>query len=56
VILYFDAYTKHQYAALKSKDLKNWTDVTKQLSMPTGIRHGTAFEVSGELVKDLLKQ
>ena len=56
VILYFDAYTKHHYAALKSKDLKNWTDVTKQLSMPTGIRHGTAFEVSGELVKDLLKQ
>lgn len=56
VILYFDAYTKHHYAALKSKDLKKWEDVTQQLSMPKGIRHGTAFEVSGEVVKALLKQ
>ena len=56
VIVYFDAYTKHHYAALKSKDLKTWVDVTKDLVMPKGIRHGTAFEVSGEVVKELLKQ
>lgn len=56
VIVYFDAYTKHHYAALKSKDLKTWVDVTKELVMPNGIRHGTAFEVSGDVVKELLKQ
>lgn len=56
VILYFDAYTKHHYGALKSKDLKTWTDVTKELVMPEGIRHGTAFEVSGTIVKELMKQ
>jgi beta-xylosidase len=56
VILYFDAYTKHHYAALKSTDLKSWTDVTKDLVMPKGIRHGTAFEVPGEVVKQLMKQ
>jgi hypothetical protein len=54
VILYFDAYTKHHYAALASRDLKHWRDVTKDLVMPKGIRHGTAFEVSGEVVKKLL--
>jgi predicted GH43/DUF377 family glycosyl hydrolase len=56
VILYFDAYTKHHYAALKSADLNSWTDVTKDLVMPKGIRHGTAFEVSGNVVKELMKQ
>lgn len=56
VILYFDAYTKHNYAAFKSKDLKNWKDVTPLLSMPRGIRHGTAFEVSGDVMRELLKQ
>ena len=56
VILYYDVYTKHHYAALTSRDLKQWKDVTKSLSMPKGIRHGTAFEVSGAVVKELLKQ
>lgn len=55
VILYFDAYTKHHYAALSSRDLKNWKDVTSELSMPKGIRHGTAFEVPGAVVRELLK-
>jgi hypothetical protein len=55
VIVYFDVYTKHHYAALASTDMKTWRDVTKDLVMPKGIRHGTAFEVSGEVVKKLLE-
>ncbi len=55
VILYFDAYTKHHYAALKSSDLETWTDVTPQLQMPKGIRHGTAFAVSRDILEVLLK-
>ncbi len=55
VILYFDAYTKHHYAALKSKDLKRWREVTKDLVMPNGVRHGTAFEVSAEVLAGLRK-
>lgn len=54
VMLYFDAYTRHHYAGLKSRDLKEWTDITGSLSMPEGIRHGTAFEVSGSVVRKLL--
>lgn len=55
VIVYFDAYTKHHYAALASRDLKHWRDVTKDLVMPPGIRHGTAFEVSAEVLRKLLE-
>lgn len=55
VIVYFDAYTKHHYAALASSDLKHWRDVTQELVMPKGIRHGTAFEVSGAVLRKLLE-
>lgn len=55
VFLYFDAYTKHHYAALKSKDLETWMDVTPNLRMPKGIRHGTAFAVSRKILEPLLK-
>jgi hypothetical protein len=53
VILYFDAYTRNQYRALASKDLKEWSDVSRELVMPQGIRHGTAFEVSPRILKGL---
>lgn len=56
VILYFDSYTQHHYSALSSTDLHSWKDITKDLSMPKGIRHGTAFKVPGGLVKKLLRQ
>lgn len=44
-IVYFDRYREHRYGALSSPDLKSWGDVTSQLVMPDGIRHGTAFRV-----------
>jgi hypothetical protein len=53
--VYFDKYTKHQYGVVTSKDLINWNDESEKLSMPEGIRHGTAFKVSGEIGKMLLK-
>lgn len=56
IILYFDSYTQHHYSALSSGDLHTWKDITAQLSMPKGIRHGTAFTVSGEIVRKLLKE
>jgi hypothetical protein len=45
-VVYFDKYTDHQYGAVASADLKNWTDVSKQLKLPEGIRHGTVLTVS----------
>ncbi|EDY82003.1 glycosyl hydrolase, family 43 [Verrucomicrobiia bacterium DG1235] len=54
VYLYFDAYSDGNYGVLRSKNLKEWVNVSSELSMPDGIRHGTAFSVEKEIVDALL--
>jgi hypothetical protein len=51
--VYFDKYTEHKYGLITSTDLETWTDESNKLSMPEGIRHGTAFKVSNEVMKNL---
>lgn len=41
--LYCDAFASKHYSVAKSNDLKSWTDLTPQLAMPKGVRHGTVF-------------
>ncbi len=53
-IVYFDQYTRGCYGAVRSTDLENWEDVSEQLTMPTGIRHGTAFVAPENIVRGLL--
>jgi hypothetical protein len=45
-VVYFDKYRDHQYGAVQSTDLKNWTDVSDKISLPKGIRHGSVFKIS----------
>ncbi|HMV85305.1 MAG TPA: GDSL-type esterase/lipase family protein [Blastocatellia bacterium] len=51
--VYFDRYRDHRYGAVKSADLKNWQDVSDQLTFPKDFRHGTAFSVSAEVLARL---
>ena len=53
--LYYDCYTDHHYGALRTRDFKSWEDVTQQLVMPKGIRHGTAIAVDGKVIERLLE-
>ena len=53
-LVYFDRYREHRYGALASSDLRAWGDVTAQLEMPDGIRHGTAFRVPAADAERLL--
>jgi hypothetical protein len=53
VYVYFDKYTEHKYGAIRSKDMVNWEDVSDQVSLPQGIRHGTTFKVSEEIFRKL---
>jgi hypothetical protein len=53
-LVYFDAYRDHRYEALRSRDLKTWEDVSAKISMPKGMRHGTAISVPGAVVGRLL--
>lgn len=54
MFVYFDKYIEKQYGVLASHDLKEWNDLSSELTMPTGMRHGTVFEVSAETAKGLL--
>lgn len=51
--VYFDKYRDHQYGAVRSKDMMHWEDVSDRVSFPQGVRHGTAFKVSGKVYKGL---
>ena len=53
VYVYFDKYTQGKYGAIRSKDMKNWEDVSDSVSFPKGIRHGTAFKVSEKILEGL---
>ena len=54
-VVYFDAYKDRRYEAMRSKDLKNWEDVTSKILFPKGTKHGTAVEVPEKIVDGLLK-
>jgi beta-galactosidase len=49
-VVYFDCYTRGRYGAVRSKDLKTWEDVSGQLSMPEGARHGSVLEVEEKVI------
>jgi hypothetical protein len=53
--VYFDMYTSHRYGVVRSLDHgKTWQNLSDELLMPKGIRHGTAFRVSEEVLGRLL--
>lgn len=55
VYVYFDKYTEHKYGAVRSKNMVDWEDVSDQVSFPKGLRHGTAFKVSRNVLRKLVK-
>ncbi|UOQ96798.1 glycoside hydrolase family 43 protein [Hymenobacter sp. 5317J-9] len=55
-LVYFDKYREHKYGAVKSTDLTQWTDVSDQIKLPVGLRHGTIFRVSARELKRLEQQ
>lgn len=52
-IVYFDKYRNHKYGAVSSTDLKTWTDISEQISLPSGIRHGTIFKITAAELEKL---
>ena len=51
-IVYYDEYTRRRYGALQTTDLKTWQPV-QDLSIPAGVRHGTAFETTADIAARL---
>ena len=54
-LVYFDAYREKSYGAVRTRDFNTFTDVTRAVTFPPGHKHGTAFRVSAEILKGLLK-
>jgi hypothetical protein len=54
-LIYFDAYRKNIYGAVRTRDFKIFTDVMKEVSFPEGHKHGTALAVPREILDGLLK-
>ncbi len=53
VYVYFDKYRDKKYGAVRSKNMDDWEDVSDQVSFPKGLRHGTAFPVSKDVLDKL---
>ena len=55
-VVYFDQYTAHQMGAVRSVDLKTWTNISDELQFPDGTRHGSVFKVKASVLKRLQEQ
>jgi signal transduction histidine kinase len=49
-VVYFHDYQADRYGALKTRDFLEWEDVSSRLSMPSGMRHGIAMEISSSIL------
>ena len=54
-LIYFDAYQEKIYGAVKTRDFKTFTNITKEVSFPEGHKHGTALKVPREILDGLLQ-
>lgn len=55
-LVYYDQYRDKIFGAMKTKDFKTFTDVTKEVSLPKGHKHGTIFMVKKKVLTSLLRQ
>jgi len=52
--VYFDHYGNPKYyGAMKSADLEHWQDISSQVFLPRGIRHGTVLKVPESVIHNL---
>jgi hypothetical protein len=54
-LIYFDAYRKGAYGAVKTQDFKSFADITPQVSFPAGHKHGTVLRIPTTVLAPLLE-
>jgi len=54
-LIYFDAYRANIYGAVKTRDFKTFTNITREVSFPPGHKHGTALRVESTVLAGLLQ-
>jgi hypothetical protein len=54
-LIYYDAYQKKTYDAMLTKDFITFKDISQEVKIPSGHKHGTIFTVNKKVLKQLLK-
>jgi len=52
-LIYFDSYGDKKYGAVKTSDFKKFEDVSGQIFLPEGHKHGTIFMVDKKVITKL---
>ncbi len=55
-LIYYDAYRDKKFGAVKTQDFKTFTNISNQISIPEGHKHGTIFKVSKKVLDSIKKQ
>jgi hypothetical protein len=55
-LIYFDAYGQKKYSAMLTRDFRVLVDVTAEVSVPEGHKHGTILKVKKSVIKKLIKE
>ncbi len=55
-LIYYDAYGEKRYAAYRTADFHSFTDVSAEISIPNGHKHGTIFKSSAKVLKGLMAE
>jgi hypothetical protein len=53
-LIYYDSYRKKIYEASTTKDFITFRNITSEVQLPVGHKHGTIFKVKSDVLKKLL--
>lgn len=54
-LIYFDEYGEKKYGAVRTRDFKSFENISSEISLPEGHKHGTIFKVKQQIVDQLIK-
>jgi hypothetical protein len=55
-LIYYDAYREKKYGAVKTRNFKTFTDISSEIIVPEGHKHGTIFKATEKILKALIKE
>lgn len=53
-LIFYDAYKKKKYGVARTRDFIHFEDISQQVSIPNGHKHGTIFKAPADIVKRML--
>ena len=55
-LIYYDVYQEKKYGAMKTRDFKTFTDISGEIEVPEGHKHGTIFMTSKKILESLIEK